>query len=296
MPVGGAIAGAAVIGGVAQNRASSRTARAAETTAANNNALQTQIYTQNRATQTPFLNAGNRSMDAWLRMMGLGEPSPGLSSVANGGATGNALNPQGRTYPGLAGRAPEPLGRAYGAGEDFSGPQINPGLPGGQPTGATGGAAGSGNAGFDAFKRSLGYQASLDEGNRALNLRLANRGQLLSGDAAREAVRFNSDFAQRYAGSYLDRLMQGTMLGAGAANALAGVGTSYAGAVGANNNNALNMQAGAWQNGAQGLSDMAGNIAGGIAYGYGNNWGRTPNALNSSYQQASSGFGRPLNW
>mgnify|MGYP006956296316 CR=1 FL=1 len=308
MPVGAAIGGAAVIGGVATTRASDRTARAAETTAANNNALQGQIYQQNRATQTPFLNAGNRSMDAWMSMMGLAPQANGVgtASVSTSGAVPNALSPGGRGYPGLAARdilADQQAERAYGAkpGDNPFGPQINPGLPGTQPSpgvsspGAPA-AGGAGNAGFEAFKQSLGYQAALDEGNRALNLRLGNRGQLLSGDAAREAVRFNSNFAHGFAGNYLDRLMQGTMLGAGAANALSGVGTSYANAVGANNNNALNVQAGAWQNGAQGLNDMAGNIAGGIAYGYGNNWGRNPASTASSYQPASSGSGRPIFW
>lgn len=278
MPVGAAIGGAAIIGGVATNRAADRTARAAETTATNNNALAREVYNRNVQIQMPYLAGGNRSLEAWASLMGLGEPTPGVSSVANGGAVGNALR------PGLARRGYEMSGA-----EDFEGPQVNPG-PNGQATRP------NALSGYDSFRNSLGYQQGLDEGNRSLNLRLANRGQLLSGDAAREAVRFNSDYAQRWAGNYLDRLMQGTMLGAGAANALSGVGTNYASGVAANNNNALSVQSGAWQQGAQGTSDMAGNLAGAFAYGYGNNWGRNPAATASSYQQASSGFGRPLNW
>lgn len=301
MPVGAAIGGAAIIGGVATTRASDRTARAAETTATTNNNLQRQVYDRNVQAQAPYLQAGGRSLAAWESLMGLGTaPSQGVSSIAS--QSGSAPR------PGLA-------ARGYDAAQQidvdgYGGPQINPGQPGGGMPNALagGGALGSGGAGqvqgpgqanaltgYDSFRRSLGYQQGLDEGHRSMNLNMANRGQLLSGDAAREAARFGTNYAQRWAGNYLDRLQQGTMLGAGAANALAGVGTNYAGAVSANNNNALNVQSGAWQSGAQGIGDMAGNIAGGVAYGYGNNWGRSPAAQGSSYQ-ASSGYGRPISW
>lgn len=321
MPVGAAIGGAAIIGGVATNNAANRTARAAENTANTNNALQRDIYNRNVAIQTPYLQSGNRSMQAWMSMMGLApetQPAatPSVSSMGNY-QTNPAVSggdPGTRGLPGLtrqlelssdlngsgmpmANTLPTATGTgAVGSGikgEDFTGPQINPGAGGGVNAmdGVVGSTGTGTNAltGYDAFRQSLGYQSGLDEGNRALTARQASQGRLLSGDAAREAARYNTDYAQRWAGNYLDRLMQGTMLGSGAANALAGVGTNYASAVGNNNQNALAVQSNAWNQGAQGISDAAGNIAGGIAYGAGNNWGRT-GSMASSY----SGGGRPI--
>lgn len=71
MPVGAAIGGAAVIGGVATSKAASKTAKAAQSTADQNNALQREIYERNVGIQQPFVNGGTQSYNAFLDMLGL---------------------------------------------------------------------------------------------------------------------------------------------------------------------------------------------------------------------------------
>lgn len=292
MPVGAAIGGAAIIGGVATSSAARSTSRAAENTAAQNNATQLQIYNQNRQAQQPFLQGGNTAWQAWQSMMGLTpraatqpgtQPGTQPQVLPGEGYGGNALN-----RPGLQARldpAGVPVGGSLTSGQTgLTQTPANALNPTSQATPA------NALTGFDAFKASMGYQSGLDEGMRGLNHRLASSGRLFSGEAGREAIRYNQQYADSFAGDYLSRLMQGTQIGSGAANALAGVGSNYANAVSANNNAALNARANANAAAAGGWSDAAANIATGAAYAWGNRSGG--NAMGSSY----SGSGRPIFW
>lgn len=309
MPVGAAIGGAAIIGGVATSKAASKTAKAATQNATANNATQLQVYNQNRQAQQPFLQGGNTAWQAWQSMMGLSPQSApaGGQPQQQGTNMGQPVLTSGRVGTGanLAARF-----AANGMEDRFSAPMPNalaprPGQVTPQPVGQPvampapnqpaqpGAPAGTPNAlgGFDAFKASMGYQAGLDEGNRGIGQRLANMGRLQSGDAVREAARFNQTYANSFAGDYLARLMQGTQVGTGAANALAGVGSNYANATSANNNAALNARANANAATGQAWSDGAANVATGAAYLYGNR-STNGNALASSY----SGSAPPTFW
>lgn len=294
-----AIVGSSIISGVASSNASKSTAKAAENTAAANNALQLQIYNQNKQAQQPYLQGGNRAWDAWQSFMGLTQPAPAtpatqpitgqpqvlpaqnasplLSSKLNGNALAMRLG-EGFERPvtgGGAGLTPTPPGQTA----------TTPG------TGATPPPAGNALSGYDMFKQSMGYQTGLTEGMRSLNARLATGGRLFSGDAGREAVRYGQEYAHSFAGDYLGQLMNGAQMGAGAANALAGVGSNYANASAANNNAALNARANANAATAGAIGDAAANAGTALGYYYGN---RAPagNALGSSY----SGYGRPIMW
>lgn len=299
MPVGAAIGGAAIIGGVATSKAASKTSKAATQTAEQNNATQTAIYNQNKAAQQPFLQGGNTAWQAWQSQMGLApqastQPQPqsagGISTGQYGGAVAVGNNGNALMRPGLATRL-----EGDGAGGLTSGMTgQTQTLPANalSPGGAGGPATPNALTGYDAFKASMGYQEGLDEGMRGLNTRLASNGQLFSGDAGRAAIKYNQQYADSFRGNYLDRLMQGTQVGTGAANALAGVGSSYANATSANNNAALNARANANAAAGQAWSDGAANVATGAAYLYGNRSAPGGNALGSSY----SGSGRPIFW
>lgn len=71
MPVALAIGGAAIVGAAASNSAAKKSANAVTTAANNSNALQAQIYEQNRATAQPYIEGGNRSFAAWQQSLGL---------------------------------------------------------------------------------------------------------------------------------------------------------------------------------------------------------------------------------
>lgn len=318
-----AIVGSAAVGAVASSNAAKKTASAARDTASANNATQLQIYNQNRQAQQPFLQGGNTAFQAWQSMMGLtpqqaaAQPGAQPQVLPAQSPTGNALGGGSATYNGgKSGMGPmmmrdpglgNPLvvgegGQTYGGvqpGAYTGGGSLTSGqtgqtqpLPGNalSPGGAGGPAAPNALTGYDAFKASMGYQSGLDEGARSVNHLLASRGNLFSGEAGREMQRYGQTYANSFAGDYLSRLMQGTQVGTGAANALAGGGSSYANATNANNNVALNARANANAASGNAIGDLAGAAGSAAAYYYGN---REPsNALASSY----SGSGRPIFW
>lgn len=217
MPVGAAIGGAAVVGGVATSKAAKKNAQAAQSVADQNNALQREIYNENRAAMQPYAEGGARSFATWQDLMGL------------------SANP-----------------------EEAS------------------------RRGYEAYKSSLGYDEGLTEGNRALNALAGSKGMLGSGAAAKDAIRFGQNYANTFTGGYLDRLQGGTQVGVSATNALSGASTAFGNSITANNNNALTAQMASTTAQAGAINGIAGNLAGALAYGSGNNWGRQ-NSLLSSY-------------
>ncbi len=325
-----AIVGSAAVGAAASSSASRNTTRAAERTAATNNDLQREVYNRNTGNMQPYLEGGNRSYAAWQDFMGLtdrpqaqapqqpGGPqvqpavSTGGGLVGGGGGGGysgrdTALSFGGQDMALASGEGGTPMrpGSNVNALNGYEAPPVMPLQPGAEPQtwptqpgqpDATGAGAGVPNAlsGYDRFRASTGYETGLAEGYRGLNTRLAGQGRLQSGDAQREAVRYGQNYADSFATNYLDRLMQGTQVGTGAANALAGVGTNYANATSANNNNALNATANANASNASTIGGLAGAAGSAAAYYYGNR----PPPTTSSYGggNASSGYGRPIFW
>ena len=310
MPVGAAIAGSAVIGAAATSSASRNTTRAAESTAETNNALQREVYNRNTANMQPYMEGGGRSFAAWQDFMGL-TPRPQANqpqaqqsyptgqpggSATYGGTGGSAYGDVGVMDMAMAsddGNMPMRPNALYSPA--LGGAQVQPQQPG-APLANTGqpGAPANALSGYDQFKASTGYETGLAEGFRGLNSRLASQGRLFSGDAGREAIRYGQNYADTFSTNYLDRLMQGTQIGAGATNALAGVGTNYANATGANNNNALAATAAGNAANAGAITGLAGNVGSAAAYYYGNR----PSPTASSYGggNASTGYGRPIFW
>ncbi len=79
--IGAAILGSAVIGGVSSAIGAHSAASAAENAAAQNNALQSQIYNSNKQLETPYINAGDTANTALQGFLGLGG-DPAASSKA----------------------------------------------------------------------------------------------------------------------------------------------------------------------------------------------------------------------
>lgn len=73
MPVAAAIAGAAVIGGATSIISANKAAKTAKKVAASNNALQTDIYNQNKATLSPFVQQGSNVTPIINGALGLGD-------------------------------------------------------------------------------------------------------------------------------------------------------------------------------------------------------------------------------
>jgi hypothetical protein len=77
---------------------------------------------------------------------------------------------------------------------------------------------GNGKKLFSGFQADPGYQFRLQQGNEALNNSMAARGGLLSGNALKAAMDYNSGQASQEYGNYWNRLSQTAGFGPGAIN------------------------------------------------------------------------------
>lgn len=101
-----------------------------------------------------------------------------------------------------------------------------------------GGDAQAGQKAFDTFLNSTGYQFALDQGLDSVAQSKAAEGMLGSGSLVKALDAFGTGLADQYGQQYAADLQGVVGTGAGAADALAGQGQSYAGEVSANNNTA----------------------------------------------------------
>lgn len=249
--------------------AANNASNVAANTARDNNATALNIYGQNKATLSPYVDRGNAAGGAINALLGLG---------------GSPAQP---ATQGLPTGQPNTMAQYYGDNGsygDFSGPGLQRfagmfGRPGGAYTppgtgtpatpGQTSQAAAS--AAFDQFRGSTGYQFRLGEGNRGVNSAYAGAGTIKSGDAMRAIADYNQNFASNEFGNYLGALGNQQGVGMQGAGALAGVSTNYGNNVQANNNSAGTAAANAaLAKGQNSIGNTLGLIGGGL-FGYSQN-------------------------
>lgn len=309
-------AGASMIAGSKNSKAISQATNAQTESNAASIALQRDVYGQNKALSQPFYDRGNAAGGAINALLGLGgQPAaqPAYQQPAASGPYGQSalaqFAPQTYDYSGqvfdggeqpymVSGGDPRFPAEAQEPGYSrMGGPQapnagfgFNGGYAGaqGQPTAVPGAmtpvATGmtpqqaQANA-FDAFRNSTGYQFRLGEGQNAINSGYAASGTLQSGAALKALTRYGQDFASNEFGNYVGLLGQQQAVGAGAAGALAGVGTNYANNVtslNAANAAAIGQGAVARANNSNAMIGGIGNALGGLAGGIfgGSSYGR----------------------
>lgn len=293
------VAAAATIGGAALSSSSQRkaanTAAATEQNVANqNNALQGHIYNSNVALADPWRTGGLQAFNATNALLGLGgsgAPAGSVSTTPAYPSGGNALSGSYGPYSGVGG--PDFNSETfYGGGNHdprmFASDNYSPEMYG-QPQPYTDpfapqaaqpapNALGGSSPQMDAFQRFLtsdGYQFRLGQGMDAINKGYAARGTLQSGAAMKALNAYGQDQASSEFGKYLGYLTGQQQVGLGATNAVMGVGTNYANAVSANNNNAGDAAANAALARGNANAGMYSSIAGGI--------GNALGSLGSSY-------------
>jgi hypothetical protein len=114
---------------------------------------------------------------------------------------------------------------------------------------------------FDAFRNSTNYQDRLSEGLRGVNQGFAGIGGLNSGAAQKSLNNYAQSKAGDSLGSYVNMLQGQQNLGFGGAQALAGVGNTFAQQTSANNQNYADNQS----NAALLRGQINANMYGGIA-------------------------------
>lgn len=255
--------GVSAVGGVlsakSANKASKRAAQVSTDNNATNNALQRDVYNQNKAILSPFVNRGNAAGDTINALLGLGggQQNQGQQGLPQQQPQVNALYNGG--YPD-AGSFQQAGGNPYGGPAPQFGGQPQAGSPLTQQQSAD-------NA-FDIYRGSSGYQFRLGEGQNALNSGYAGSGVLQSGDAIRSALEYNQNFASNEFGNFLGYLGNQQGVGLSAGSAVAGVGQNYANNVTASNTQNAANQANALTSRQNPFANFAGTVGGGL-FGYG---------------------------
>lgn len=277
----GAVAsiGSAALGASASKKAAKKAAAAQQAAAESNNALQTQIYNMNTGNLSPFMTRGNAAGDAYNALLGLGgsarpqqastmsapdyaayvQSNPDIMAEWQGGRTGMDMAGYGQYHWNNYGQNE---GRALGQPNALSSVQTT------QP---------SAQDAFQTYQNSTGYQFRLNQGMNALASNYRARGVSQSGAADKALLKYGQDYGSNEFGNYLGQLSNQQAVGLSAANALAGVGTNYAGMVGANNQNAADATA----NAAIAKANANNGLYAGVANAFGNLAGQ---AFGSSYK------------
>lgn len=130
--------------------------------------------------------------------------------------------------------------------------------------------AGATNA-LNNYANSAGLNFQLQQGQRAVTGANSVKGLLHSGDTLKRLDQYGQGLGASYFERYLNQLNGVSQQGLGGANALAGVGTNYANAVGANNDSAASATGNAALSSAANTNALLGSAAqtGGFLYGSG---------------------------
>lgn len=294
-----------VISSAGANKASKNAANTARDTslqvAAQNNALQRDIYTQNAAALSPYMQRGNAAGNQINALLGLGGMNAGgsmpggVQGIGDGSGLPGTAQPfnQWGAYLSANPDVAAEFGRQnqYGTPEEYAqfhysrygqreGRQLPTqqaaptpaATPAAAPAATGADATAAANSAFDTFRNSTGYQFRLGEGMNALNNGFAGAGLVRSGAAMKASQEYGQNLASGEFGNYLGQLQGQQSIGLGGASALAGVGQNYAGMVGQNNNNAGSAIANSALAQAANYQNPFGNalsLLGGGAVGYG---------------------------
>lgn len=280
MCVAAAIAGAAIIGGVASYAASDNAASAQKNAASQASATQMSMFNTIQGNEAPWVQTGQQANSALAQFYGL----PGMSQSA-AGSTGLMSN--GPSGPGAA-IAPGTgsqnnwtgvtnLGQKATAGQGMTaGGRPQPGQP--APT--------SGAPDYQKILSSLpGYQFQLQQGQLATQHNLAARGLLGSGAAEKSLDTFGQGLAQNYASQYTQGLQNLSQMGEAGAAGVATAGMNAA-------NNVAGSQIYAGNAGAAGYMNQAGALNQGLSglVGAYNNYNANQNAQYRQEQATFSGM------
>lgn len=236
--IGSAISGSSA--SKAAGKASDATLRAAQ----ENNALQRDIYGQNKNALSPYMERGNTAGSYLNAFLGLPSSASSTASGAFDASSYLAANPDVQQgYYTTADRnrfaTPEDYAQyhyqTYGRSENRQlGTTPTPAVMQSDAQNAFGSYIGNSDYGFQ-----------LGNGTNALNSGYAGSGTLQSGAAMKALEGYRQNLQAGYRNEYTGQLANQQGVGLGAASALAGVGQSYAASVGANNTTAANATANA---------------------------------------------------
>lgn len=309
MPIGigtALLGGAAIAGGVAaygasqSSKAVGKASDAASESAAQNNALQQQIYAKNTSNISPFAQRGNAAGESINALLGLptasSAPTAGGQVGAYNPAAGVATTPAASAAPDYAayvqnnpdllalfqsgkgqaaGKSIEQFGADHWADHGSTENRAYTPTTGAQQaaqtqqtqaaTQATGTPATTPATAQDAFKTyldSTGHQFRLQTGSNAITSNKLTAGLGKSGATLKALTNYGQNLGTGDFQTYLGNLSNQQGVGLSGVNALAGVGTNYANGVSANNDSAASVAGNAALAGAGQTNALLGQITG----------------------------------
>jgi len=295
--------GASLLGGLFQSDSAGDAADAQAAASAASIAEQRRQYDLTRSDYAPYRAVGTNALRRLGALYGVGDGGGASSSGAAGGMTEaqirQMLAPQYTTTVEQP-RTQFPYSPREGPDNGIWGelapaqPVVNQqGLDAavqermsqqGQQGGGVGGAQQTYNDGLDGpIQLDTGYQFGLDQGNQALDRKIAAGGGRVSGAAIKAAQRFGTDYATTgYNAAYQRRQDRINRL-----SALAGIGQSATGASAQAGSAAANNISGALQN--------QGDNAGNAALANGSIWGNALNQAGAAWKRGGSTASGPSN-
>jgi len=260
--IAAAIAGAAVVGGVATTMASNKAASAQEHAANTASNTQLQMYNTTRQDQAPWRAAGGQAVNALSQWYGLGGINTPTGQDGYDPSSGNTIGPNG-----VIGQIIPGGGNAYSEGEPIqSGGRRGGVIPRQTQTSAT-----SQTPDYNAILSKLpGYQFQLQQGNEAVQRNLAASGLLQSGAAGKALEQYGQGVASNYATQYVNGLQSLAGLGQTSVANTGAIGANTANQIGANQIYSGNAQASGYAGTANAINSGLSGITG--AYGMYNSY------------------------
>lgn len=255
-----AAVGSALISANASDKAASGAANAAKDA----NALQWNMYSQNRADQSPWRTTGGAALGQLSGLMGLNSQSTFNQDAylkAHPEAQARMFNTGMSAY--------EDAMQQYGGADS---PDLKGFFSQGQDFGAM-----SRDFGMQDYQEDPGYQFRLEQGAKALERAGAAKGGQLSGAQLKGLTDYNSGMASQEYGNAYNRFMQNRTTKFGQLSNLAGLGQSSVGQTGALGANTASQMG----NNLTGAANMSG--AAGIAGA--NAWTGALNSMGNTWMQ-----------
>lgn len=271
-------AGTALASGAQQSKAAKQSAAAIQGASDQSAATQKYIFDQTRADNAVRQQAGDAATRQMSSLMGLNlgpQSSPQPQYVGQQqygtGQTGGSVSYGGRMPSGSLERRVAAMGDGMVYDGISGGNALSTGQYGqavAQPEAQTPqNALTPAQSSTDWLRSTPGYQFNFDEGMRSLNTGLASRGQLFSGDAGREAIRYGQNYGDRIYGDQYNRLAGIAGSGQVASSQNQQGGQNYANALTNINQNNANAKASSYQNSANAWTNALGGAAGAGMWG-----------------------------
>ena len=254
------LAGGSAIASSKANSAAKQASADASATAANNNALTKEIYGENKATLSPFVQTGTNAGALLNDFYGIEQPTQTVQPAATAPAAGFDWSSFGGGFGGIRDGIGDVMQRMQ-ARQNGQVPQT--------ALATTTQPKADSRSAFANYIGNSDYAFQQQEGGNAVNSGYAGKGTVQSGAAMKALENYRQNLQSGYRNQWASGVANQQGVGLTAAGALAGVSTNYAGTIAASNTAASDARANAALSQQSVFGNALGTLGGGILKGFG---------------------------